>query len=206
MKATGIVRRIDDLGRVVIPKEIRRTLRIREGDPLEIFTDREGEIILKKYSPIGELGTFAKQYAESLAQVSGLMVCITDRDAVIAAAGGAKKDYMGKAVSQELEDIIQERENIQAAAGDRKYVRLVEEELEDCFAETRSGGTVQPGPESENGRGGAETGSGRSQFSRTADGAMRKKHHGSRICSKILFRGVFFRAGVLGSEITVPGN
>ena len=136
MKATGIVRRIDDLGRVVIPKEIRRTLRIREGDPLEIFTDREGEIILKKYSPIGELGTFAKQYAESLAQVSGLMVCITDRDAVIAAAGGAKKDYMGKAVSQELEDIIQERENIQAAAGDRKYVRLVEEELEDCFAET----------------------------------------------------------------------
>lgn len=136
MKATGIVRRIDDLGRVVIPKEIRRTLRIREGDPLEIFTDREGEIILKKYSPIGELGTFAKQYAESLAQVSGLMVCITDRDAVIAAAGGAKKDYMGKAVSQELEDIIQERENIQAAAGDRKYVRLVEEELEDYFAET----------------------------------------------------------------------
>ena len=131
MKATGIVRRIDDLGRVVIPKEIRRTLRIREGDPLEIFTDREGEIILKKYSPIGELGTFAKQYAESLAQVTGLMVCITDRDAVIAAAGGAKKDYMGKPVSQELEDIIQDRENVQAAAGDRKYVRLIEEELED---------------------------------------------------------------------------
>mgnify|MGYP006067842253 FL=1 len=136
MKATGIVRRIDDLGRVVIPKEIRRTLRIREGDPLEIFTDREGEIILKKYSPIGELGTFAKQYAESLAQVSGLMVCITDRDAVIAAAGGAKKDYMGKPVSQELEDMIQDRENVQAAAGDRKYVRLIEEEQEDCFAET----------------------------------------------------------------------
>ena len=71
MKATGIVRRIDDLGRVVIPKEIRRTLRIREGDPLEIFTDREGEIILKKYSPIGELGTFAKEYVESLAQTVG---------------------------------------------------------------------------------------------------------------------------------------
>ena len=136
MKATGIVRRIDDLGRVVIPKEIRRTLRIRQGDPLEIFTDREGEIILKKYSPIGELGTFAKQYAESLAQVSGLMVCITDREAVIAAAGGAKKDYMGKAISQELEDMIQERENVQAAVGERKYVSLIEEELEDCFAET----------------------------------------------------------------------
>ena len=90
MKATGIVRRIDDLGRVVVPKEIRRTLRIREGDPLEIFTDREGEIILKKYSPIGEIGAFAKQYAESLAQTSGHMVCIADRDQFIAAAGGGK--------------------------------------------------------------------------------------------------------------------
>ena len=95
MKATGIVRRIDDLGRVVIPKEIRRTLRIREGDPLEIFTDREGEIILKKYSPIGELGLFAKQYAESLAQTTGLMVCIADRDAVIAAAGGRRRALQG---------------------------------------------------------------------------------------------------------------
>ena len=136
MKATGIVRRIDDLGRVVIPKEIRRTLRIREGDPLEIFTDREGEIILKKYSPIGDMGTFAKQYAESLAQVTGLMVCITDRDAVIAAAGGAKKDYMGKSISQELESMIKERDTIQAAAGDRKDVRLSEEEAGDCFSET----------------------------------------------------------------------
>ena len=71
MKATGIVRRIDDLGRVVIPKEIRRTLRIKEGTPLEIFTDREGEIILKKYSPIGELSTFAREYAEALAQTTG---------------------------------------------------------------------------------------------------------------------------------------
>ena len=85
MKATGIVRRIDDLGRVVIPKEIRRTLRIRECDPLEIFTDRKGEIILKKYSPIGELSTFAKQYAESLAQTLGYLVCVTDMDQVIAA-------------------------------------------------------------------------------------------------------------------------
>ena len=126
MKATGIVRRIDDLGRVVIPKEIRRTLRIREGDPLEIFTDREGEIILKKYSPIGELGPFARQYAESLAQTTGLMVCVADRDAVIAAAGGAKKD------------IIQERESLQANAGERKYVRILNEEMEDCYAETIS--------------------------------------------------------------------
>ena len=112
MKATGIVRRIDDLGRVVIPKEIRRTLRIREGDPLEIFTDREGEIILKKYSPIGELGNFAKEYAEALASTSGHSVCITDRDQVIAAAGGMKKDSIGAAVTGQLEDVMNEREHI----------------------------------------------------------------------------------------------
>lgn len=138
MKATGIVRRIDDLGRVVIPKEIRRTLRIREGDPLEIFTDREGEIILKKYSPIGEMGLFAKQYAESLAQTTGLMVCITDRDAVIAAAGGAKKDYMGKTISRQLEHAIQERESVQASVGERKYVKIIEEEMGESFAQTVS--------------------------------------------------------------------
>ena len=82
MKATGIVRRIDDLGRVVIPKEIRRTLRLREGTPLEIFTDREGEVILKKYSPMMELTAFAGQYAESMAQSTGMTVCIADRDQV----------------------------------------------------------------------------------------------------------------------------
>jgi len=91
MKATGIVRRIDDLGRVVIPKEIRRTLRIREGDPLEIFTDREGEVILKKYSPIGELTEFANEYCESLYEVTNYISIITDRDTVIAVAGGSKK-------------------------------------------------------------------------------------------------------------------
>ena len=103
MKATGIVRRIDDLGRIVIPKEIRRTLRIRESDPLEIFTDREGEIILKKYSPIGEMNTFAKQYAESLAQVSGHAAIIADRDQFIAASGGYK-NAIGKSISKELEE------------------------------------------------------------------------------------------------------
>ena len=92
MKATGIVRRIDDLGRVVIPKEIRKTLRIKEGTPLEIFTDREGEIILKKYSPIGELNVFAKEYAEALAQSSGMVACITDHDQVVAAAGQGSRD------------------------------------------------------------------------------------------------------------------
>ena len=87
MKATGIVRRIDDLGRVVIPKEIRRTMRIREGDPLEIYTDRDGEVIFKKYSPMGELGTFVGELAEALSRTAGLSVAICDRDAVIAAAG-----------------------------------------------------------------------------------------------------------------------
>lgn len=136
MKATGIVRRIDDLGRVVVPKEIRRTLRIREGDPLEIFTDREGEIILKKYSPIGELGAFAKQYAESLAQTTGHMVCVTDRDIIIATAGGAKKDYYGKSISPQLEQLIQERENLQASSADRKFIPVTTEEMEGIVTET----------------------------------------------------------------------
>ena len=103
MKATGIVRRIDDLGRIVIPKEIRRTLRIKEGDPLEIFTDREGEVILKKYSQVGELGKFAAEFAESLAQTSGHGVCITDRDQIVAAAGGMKKEYIGKTPERHVE-------------------------------------------------------------------------------------------------------
>ena len=124
MKATGIVRRIDDLGRIVIPKEIRRTLRIREADPLEIFTDREGEIILKKYSPIGEMGTFAKQYAESMAQVSGHVAMISDRDQFIAVAGGMK-NMLGKSISRELEEKIDHRESVEigrASCRERVYV------------------------------------------------------------------------------------
>ena len=109
MKATGIVRRIDDLGRVVSPKEIRRTMRIREGDPLEIYTDREGEVIFKKYSPIGELASFAAQYAETLHKTCSLSVVICDRDAVIACAGVPRKEYTDKALSQELEEIIEGR-------------------------------------------------------------------------------------------------
>ena len=93
MKATGIVRRIDDLGRVVIPKEIRRTLRIREGDPLEIYTDTNGEVIFKKYSPVGELSDFAAQYAEVISKVVNRPVIISDRDHIIAAAGVTKKEY-----------------------------------------------------------------------------------------------------------------
>ena len=109
MKATGIVRRIDDLGRVVIPKEIRRTMRIREGDPLEIYTDREGEVIFKKYSPIGELVSFASQYADTLYKTCNMSVIISDRDAIIASAGVSKKEYNDKHLSPELEKVIESR-------------------------------------------------------------------------------------------------
>jgi len=133
LKATGIVRRIDDLGRVVIPKEIRRTLRIREGDPLEIFTDREGEIILKKYSPIGELGAFAKEYAESLAQNSGHITCIIDKDHIIAVSGGAKKDFYEKHISTALEKAIATRNTISASRNEPGFIPILEDEDEDSY-------------------------------------------------------------------------
>ena len=113
MKATGIVRRIDDLGRVVIPKEIRRTLRLREGTPLEIFTDREGEIILKKYSPMMELTAFSSQYAEAMAQSTGLMVCI----------------------SRQLEGLIGERQIVTAGKDDRGFIPLTPDEPEGATAQ-----------------------------------------------------------------------
>lgn len=112
MKATGIVRRIDDLGRVVIPKEIRRTLRIREGDPLEIFVDRDGEVILKKYSPISELSDFSKEYAEALFDSLSNPVLICDRDSVIAVAGGSKKEYLNKNISDIVEKVMDERTSV----------------------------------------------------------------------------------------------
>ena len=105
MKATGVVRRIDDLGRVVIPKEIRRTLRIKEGDPLEIFTDREGQVILKKYSPIGELSEFATEYAETLNKTTGHIACITDKDTVIAVSGMPKKEWIEQGISKDNNDM-----------------------------------------------------------------------------------------------------
>lgn len=126
MKATGIVRRIDDLGRIVIPKEIRRTLHIRESDPLEIFTDREGQVILKKYSPIGEMTTFAKQYAESLAQVSGHTALIADRDQFIASAGGCRQ-LLGQPVSRQLEDSMERRDFTNASKGDKNFISISED-------------------------------------------------------------------------------
>ena len=110
MKATGVVRRIDDLGRVVIPKEKRKTLRIKEGDPLEIFTDREGQVILKKYSPIGELSEFAAGYAETLSKTTGHIACITDKDTIIAVSGGSKKEFLEQDISQELEKLMEDKE------------------------------------------------------------------------------------------------
>ena len=109
MKATGIVRRIDDLGRVVIPKEIRRTMRIREGSPLEIYTDREGEVIFKKYSPVGEMTSFAYQYVDTLNKVCQMSVAVTDRDVVIACAGVPRKEYADKKLSEEYESLIETR-------------------------------------------------------------------------------------------------
>jgi AbrB family transcriptional regulator (stage V sporulation protein T) len=109
LKATGIVRRIDDLGRVVIPKEIRRTLRMREGAPLEIFVDREGEVILKKYSPIEELGAFAKEYADSLYEAIGHIAFVADQDTIIAVAGAAKKEFLNKSVGAVVEKVMDER-------------------------------------------------------------------------------------------------
>lgn len=128
MKATGIVRRIDELGRIVVPKEIRRTLRIREGDPLEIFTDKDGEIVLKKYSPIGELSIFAQEYVDATAQILGCPVCVTDRDQIIAVSGAAKKDLLGKALHKELEEAINDREAIMAKKGEKKYIQITGDE------------------------------------------------------------------------------
>ena len=128
MKATGIVRRIDDLGRVVIPKEIRRTLRIREGDPLEIFTDKEGEVILKKYSPIGELGDFASQYAESIHKTSGHITCISDRDTIIAVSGASKKEFLDKSLSTDLERVIEEKTTLVVKSSDEKTISITADE------------------------------------------------------------------------------
>ena len=110
MKATGIVRRIDELGRVVIPKEIRRTLRIREGDPLEIYTDHDGEVVLKKYSPIGEISAIAQDYTDSLYRTLGHIACISDRDAIVSVSGTSRKDIMEKPLSSEVDAILQNRQ------------------------------------------------------------------------------------------------
>lgn len=119
MKATGIVRRIDDLGRVVIPKEIRRTMRIRDGDPLEIYTEKDGEVIFKKYSPMGELSDFAVQMCETLGKSTGVPVAITDRDSIIAVSGAPRRELFSKQISAELEHIMEERQVYHRKTGDK---------------------------------------------------------------------------------------
>lgn len=134
MKATGIVRRIDELGRVVVPKEIRRTLKIREGDPLEIYTDRDGGVILKKYSPVEELGKISGEYAESVAQAAKCTVCVTDKDIVVAAAGPGKEDFIGKAVHNDLVECIVRRENVLATQEDARFCQITTDRAE-AFSE-----------------------------------------------------------------------
>ena len=141
MKATGIVRRIDDLGRVVIPKEIRRTLRIREGDPLEIFTDRDGGIILKKYSPISELTNFSEEYAESLQQVIGNIILIADRDEFVSASGCLKRDYLERKISSELESIMDSRKTVKLT-GDSEVISLHKDD--DKYKESYSSQVISP--------------------------------------------------------------
>lgn len=133
MKATGIVRRIDDLGRVVIPKEIRRTMRIREGDPLEIYTSADGEVIFKKYSPLGELASFASEYAEALSNGTQLAVIICDRDHCIAAAGISKKETLERAVTPELEEIMESRK-FYLPSGDKAIFAIADCNKKICAA------------------------------------------------------------------------
>ena len=110
MKATGVVRRIDDLGRIVIPKEIRRTMRIREGDPLEIFTDKDGGVVFKKYSLMGGLSDFAGQMSDTLAKLSGLTAVITDRDNILSVSGAPRRDLAERPISEELEKLMENRQ------------------------------------------------------------------------------------------------
>ena len=117
MKATGIVRRIDDLGRVVIPKEIRRTLRIREGDPLEIFTDKEGGVIFRKYSQMGGVSDFATQLCETMSKATGQVAVITDRDSCVAVGGAPRRDLADKRLSGEVEHMMEQRKTYQAEDG-----------------------------------------------------------------------------------------
>lgn len=125
MKATGIVRRIDDLGRVVIPKEIRRTLRIREGDPLEIYTDPDGEVIFKKYSPVGELSPFASQYADVLSKIAAVPTVVCDKDHIVAVAGVPKKEYLERRITPTLEDLMESRKSFSSKSPEH-YIQAIE--------------------------------------------------------------------------------
>ncbi len=129
MKATGIVRKIDELGRVVIPKEIRKGLRIREGDPLEIYTEKNGEIILKKYAPMGDLLEIATQYAETLNSTTDFVACITDKESVIAVAGTSKFDYLNKDISKHVIKVMEDRATWYSKEDDRIQITKDDKDL-----------------------------------------------------------------------------
>ena len=128
MKSTGIVRRVDDLGRIVIPKEIRRTLRIREGDPLEIYTEKDGGVIFRKYSPMGDLQEFAAQMCESIGSATGHIAAVADRESIIALHGAPKRDLMDKPNSPELEKLMEQRRNYLFQTGDDPILPSVDVE------------------------------------------------------------------------------
>ena len=125
MKATGIVRRIDDLGRVVIPKEIRRTLRIREGEPLEIYTEKDGGVIFRKYSPMGDLQDFAAQICESIGKNTGRIAAVADRDSIIALSGAPRRELVDRRNSADLENLMEQRKSYRYSPGNVK-LRAVE--------------------------------------------------------------------------------
>lgn len=126
MKATGIVRRIDDLGRIVIPKEIRRTFRLREGDPLEIFVSSTGEVVFKKYSPIGDISSHINGYAEVLYQIGKLPVVICDNDHIISCAGISKKEILERRISSDLEEVLLNRKTIKSDSGEKEHIQVME--------------------------------------------------------------------------------
>lgn len=118
----------DDLGRVVIPKEIRKTMRIREGQAMEIFTGREGDIVLKKYSPIEEMAEDAAEYAKALSSVCSHLVCVSDQEQIVAASGPDQKNYLGKSISPELEDLLANRQSIDAPPDSRSSIPLLQDQ------------------------------------------------------------------------------
>ncbi len=127
MKATGIVRRIDELGRVVIPKEIRRTLRLRDGEPLEIYTGKDGEVVFKKYSPVGDVGAFTAQYADAINKSSGIPVVICDKDSVIAVSGAPKRDLLEKRISTSLASLLEKRQSFVAGVNSSDVPSITED-------------------------------------------------------------------------------
>lgn len=186
MKATGIVRRIDDLGRVVIPKEIRRTMRIREGDPLEIYTTRDGEVIFKKYSLIGGLEDFAAQFCDTLSRNTDFTAAVTDRDGIVAVAGAGKRELLGKNLSPQLEQIMEQRSIYQYRSGQERLPGLREHRAV-CGGGGRphpvrrrrvGAGTLCLSGGSSPRRGGVQAGSSRGGFSGQAHGDLTGK--GSR--------------------------